>query len=243
MAHAAPERDEPAAIERRLVDQDARAEADEARGLIGLADEDSADHERGLAKDQPIADSQTEPREQRVLHDRAVAGEQLRQGHARPGAHRAVQGIRMVDGLHLDEEGCAAGGARHADELARVRERGAGGMQTPHGLDDGGRDRARRAHFHVAAQQRLRFPRERALQVDGQAAHAHQRRDAEGDTEQHGQNVAPAGARLTRRHLQGEARHPAVTVPARPPAPPRRRRGRHAARSADRRARRAPRRA
>ena len=45
MAHAAAERDEPAAFERGLIDQDARPEAHETRRAVGLAHEDAAHDE------------------------------------------------------------------------------------------------------------------------------------------------------------------------------------------------------
>ncbi len=207
MAHAAAESDEPAPVERRLANEHARSEAHEARGAVGLPREDPAHDGARLAEREAVARTQAEPGEQRFLDHRAVIRQQVDEPSRRLRLDGAVQRIRAVHRLHLDEQRPAGGAPRHADELAGVGERRARRVEPLDGVSYRGRRRTRRAHLHVAAEQGLRLPRERARELDGEATDAHERGDAEGDAHEDGEHVTPAGAGLAPGHRQGEAHH------------------------------------
>src|SRR5207249_6466347 len=65
-------------------------------------------------------------------------------------------------------------------------------------------ERLGRAQLEVAAGERPRLARQRAVEVRGERADRDQRGDAERDAAEEHDEVAPGAARLTPRHAQGE---------------------------------------
>ena len=79
-AHQAAGLDQAGRAQRRLADQQARAEADAAGELVGFGFQDGAKLDRGGADCHPCAAFDIEPREQRRIDGRAECAVALRQG-------------------------------------------------------------------------------------------------------------------------------------------------------------------
>ena len=116
-----------------LIEQ-ARAEADAAGKLVGLAAQNAADLDRGRADGDAVADFQIEPRQQRHIDRRAVHAVALGDGLVERDIglehDLAEQRIGLVDRLDLDQRVALVGGARH-------RAHGGGGRHLAAPVEEG----------------------------------------------------------------------------------------------------------
>ena len=116
-AHQAAGLDQAGRAQRRLADEQARAEADAAGELVGFAFQDCAKLDRGGADRHPRAALQIEPREQRRIDGRAecavALGQRAGERACRVERDIAIERIGAVHRLELDQRGLPIGGARH----------------------------------------------------------------------------------------------------------------------------------
>ena len=127
-AHQAAGLHQAGRAQRRLADQQARAEADAAGELVGLGQERGANFDRGVADREPGAGLEVEPRQQRRIGGGAERAVALRQRvgkrHRRIEHDAAVERIGAVDRLDLDQR-------RRPSAVARHGAHGGGGRDLP----------------------------------------------------------------------------------------------------------------
>ncbi len=195
-------------VERRLRDQQPRAEREDLGGGIGLALDRGGDDELRPADRQAIADRQLRALEQHTVRERAIGavglarqqfGERLLTGER----ERAIERIAIVGRFQLDQDRQRAVFRRlrhraHLDDMRDlaialdrrqlVRRRGA----------------VRQAHFHVAAQDRLGIGRDPADRRRADGADAGDGGNAEDEARDEQAKAMRAGAQFACGKTEGE---------------------------------------
>src|SRR5438876_1826946 len=196
---AAPVTDEAGELERSGGDHHARTERHDTRRAVGLSVNHARDREARRPEQERIADGETEPLEERPLDERRpTVPDEFPERAGQGELHAPVQRVPRLHGLELDQQARAVGGVpRHRRELAHGRGGGALGAQAVEGTPRRGVGRPGRSELDVAARERLRLARERAVEAGGEGTDGDERGHAERDAGEERKEVTPRAGRRT----------------------------------------------